>query len=309
MITDIVVVKHTTEVIDKLVATYSKLDQAATAAKWKELDVAVDKSIAGIDKGFSGLGNNCIKVRAFLSQKENPGRKAILESIIGFPADLTWTSFLTDVAGKLCMSLRNLQDKLQGIELGVTNGQGASSVLRAEKKEAERQKQLAAGAAATTAALEINDTASEWAGTGATKVWKPGAVNALVAAATAANNVVEAVDAGFDPGPAIANLKNNTISGRKLNAILLAVDTEAKAKDAPAPADSIGWKAQLVKLLDALDADCMTQHLNKRTKAVISEVEGLVNPVPAVPDEAREAKAKETKKKTKAPKAGELATL
>jgi hypothetical protein len=35
MTTDIVAVKHTTEVIDKLVATYSKLDPAATAAKVK----------------------------------------------------------------------------------------------------------------------------------------------------------------------------------------------------------------------------------------------------------------------------------
>ena len=35
MTTDIVIVKHTTEVIDKLVATYSKLDPAATAAKVK----------------------------------------------------------------------------------------------------------------------------------------------------------------------------------------------------------------------------------------------------------------------------------
>lgn len=70
-----------------------------------------------------------------------------------------------------------------------------------------------------------------------------------------------------------------------MNAILLAVDSEAKAKDAPAPADSIDWKAALAKLLDALDADRMTQHLNKRTKAVISEVEGLVNPVPAAAEE------------------------
>ena len=114
--------------------------------------------------------------------------------------------------------------------------------------------------------------------------------------------MVEAVDAGFDPAPAIANLRINAISGRKLNAILLAVDVEAK-DTAPAPDDSTDWKAALAKLLDALDTDCMTQHLNKQTKAVISEVEGLVNPVPAVHDEAREAKAKETKKKTKAPKA------
>lgn len=75
MTTDIVK-QHDVTQIDKLVATYSKLDPAATAAKWKELDGAVEKSIVAIDQKFDTLGANLIKVRAFLSQMENPGRKA-----------------------------------------------------------------------------------------------------------------------------------------------------------------------------------------------------------------------------------------
>lgn len=291
MTTDIVAVKHTTEVIDKLVATYSKLDPAASAAKWEELDGAVEKSIAGIDQDFKTLGSNLIKVRAFLSQQENPGRKEVVEGIVGFPADLTWTTYAQGVAARLKISARCLQDKIAGYQLGLPDGQLASSAKRREKKQKQQLE------AATTASVVIEDTPSDWS----SNVFKPAAAAALVEVAKAANSVVEAVDAGFDPTPAIANLRNNAISGRKLNAILLAVDAEAK--DTPAPANSIDWKAALAKLLDALDADCMTQHLDTRTKAVISEMEGLVNPVPAVHDEAREAKAKETKKKTKAPKA------
>ena len=64
MTTDMV--KRKTGVIDKLVAAYSKLDPAASAAKWEELDGAVEKSIAGIDQKFDALGSNLIKVRAFL---------------------------------------------------------------------------------------------------------------------------------------------------------------------------------------------------------------------------------------------------
>lgn len=276
MTTDIVAVKHTTEVIDKLVASYSKLDPAATAAKWEELDGAVENSIVEIDQNFKTLGSNLIKVRAFLSQQENPGRKEVIDGIVGFPADLTWTTYAQGVAAKLKISARCLQDKIAGYQLGLPDGQLASSAKRREKKQQLK--------AASTASAVIEDTPSDWTG----NVFKPAAATALVEAARAANSVIEAVDAGFDPAPAIANLKNNAISDRKLNAILLAADTEAK--DAPAPADPIDWKAALAKLLDALDADRMTQHLDKRTKAVISEVEGLVNPVAAaaVEDQAAE---------------------
>ena len=200
--------------------------------------------------------------------------------MVGFPADLTWTTYVQGVARQLKISARTLQDRMEGYELGLPDGQLASSAKRAQKKQ---QKLLEAQTAAATASVEIEDKPSDWTG----NVFKPAAATALVEVAKAANSVVEAVDAGFDPAPAIANLKNSAISGRKLNAILLAVDIEAndEAKDAPAPADSTDWKAQLVKLLDALDADRMTQHLNKRTKAVISEVGGLVNPVPAAAEE------------------------
>jgi hypothetical protein len=286
MTTDIVVVKHTTEAIEKLVASYSKLDSAATAAKWEELDGAVEKSIVDIDQKFEKLGSNLIKVRAFLSQQENPGRKEIVEGIVGFPADLTWTVYAQGVAARLKISARCLQDKIAGYQLGLPDGQLASSAKRREKKQQLK--------AATAASVVIEDTPSDWSG----NVFKPAAAAALVEVAKAANNVVEAVDAGFDPAPAIANLRINAISGRKLNAILLAVDVEAK-DTAPAPDDSTDWKAALAKLLDALDTDCMTQHLNKQTKAVISEVEGLVNPVPA----AEAAHQDEDEVEAKAPKA------
>ena len=242
MTIDILVVKRTTDVIDKLVATYSKLDPAASAARWEELDGAVEKSIAAIDQKFEALGSNLIKVRAFLSQQENPGRKNVIESIVGFPADLTWTTYAQGVARRLGITARTLQDKVEGYELGLPDGQLASSAKRALKKQ---QKLLESAA---TAPVVIEDTPSDWTG----NVFKPAAATALVEAARAANSVVEAYDKGFDPAPAIANLRNNTISGRKLNAILLAVDIEA-TKDTPAPADSTDWKAQLVKLLDALD--------------------------------------------------------
>ncbi len=268
MTTDIVK-QHDVTQIDKLVATYSKLDPAATAAKWEELDGAVEKSIVAIDQEFDALGANLIKVRAFLSQMENPGRKGIIEGIVGFPADLTWTTYAQDVAATLKISARCLQDKIAGYQLGLPDGQLASSAKRREKKQKQQLE-------AATASVVIKDTPSDWTG----NVFKPAAATALVEAARAANSVVEAYDNGFDTSPAIANLKNIAISGRKLNAILLAVDIEAK-DNATAPPDSINWKAALAKLLDALDADRMTQHLNKRTKAVISEVEGLVNSVPA----------------------------
>ena len=231
MTTDIMVVKHTTEVIDKLVASYSKLDPAATAAKWEELDGAVDKSIVAIGKTFAALGANLIKVRAFLSQMENPGRKEVVEGIVGFPVDLTWTAYVQNVAARLKISARCLQDKIAGYQLGLPDGQLASSAKRREKKQELK--------AATTASVVIEDKPSDWSG----NVFKPAAATALVDAARAANNVVEAVAAGFDPALAIENLKNNAISDRKLNAILLAANTEAK--DTRAPADSIDWKAAL----------------------------------------------------------------
>lgn len=271
-----IVKQHDVTQIDKLVATFSKLDPAATAAKWEELDGAVEKSIVAIDQKFDALGANLIKVRAFLSQMENPGRKNIIEGIVGFPVDLTWTTYARGVAARLKISARCLQDKISGYQLGLPDGQLASSAKRREKKQKQQLE------AAATTSVEIEDTPSEWTG----NVFKPAAATALVEAARAANSVVEAYDNGIDTAPAIANLRNNTISGRKLNAILLAVDIEAKDD---APADSNDWKAQLVKLLDALDADCMTQHLNKQTTAVISEVEELVYPVPAAAEEDRAA--------------------
>ena len=81
-----IVKQHDVTQIDKLVATFSKLNPAATAAKWEELDGAVEKSIVAIDQKFDALGANLIKVRAFLSQMENPGRKNIIEGIVGFPS-------------------------------------------------------------------------------------------------------------------------------------------------------------------------------------------------------------------------------
>lgn len=102
-----IVKQHDVTQIDKLVATFSKLDPAATAAKWEELDGAVEKSIVAIDQKFDALGANLIKVRAFLSQMENPGRKNIIEGIVGFHLRLKTNN---GVKGTRINFLREVQD-------------------------------------------------------------------------------------------------------------------------------------------------------------------------------------------------------
>jgi hypothetical protein len=233
---------------DKLVAEYSQLDPAASAALWGELDGAVDKSIVGIDRKFENLGAELVRVKAFLSQLENPGRKKAIEGMVGFPADLTWMAYLADVAERLKMSPRNLRDKLAGYELGID--ESASSAKRREERE--RLKLLR-----EEEKKKEEDAASQSAPKLA-KLEHSAAVN-LIDTARATGEYIRAVDAGADPTEPLREMK---VAAAKVTPIL----------DGIAEQHGIDWRGEFIKLLDALRGE----KLGKVAAKALAHAESLV---------------------------------
>ena len=218
--------------LEKLVAAYSKLDPAASVAKWEELDETVDKNIFTVAKHFETLAISLIKVRAFLSQLENPGRRAQLEETAGFPVDLTWTEYLNSKAEKLDMSTRTLRDKLAGFKLGLKGGKPASSVNR-------KPKQISAGTIP--------------AGISQTQIDAQAKLNVAKATLADAHKQLDKTIAGGDiNGQAAAVLAKHESDVAEAE---IAAGVTTREIEIESEIVTVDWKSILVNLLATLKAD------------------------------------------------------